>query len=171
MLCDLGNRPIHLFVVNPTWGRRARHVRLSRCQDGAREILSTRECSCAKEEQAFSAFNETLRIQQVATAGLGCSPRGFTLQRGVDNWDRPLYVGSRRRVERVGENSKLPIRSRLSDPHEEANSTSNPDRKKPPDFASLSVDGQLPNCRQDIAIIVKADIFPQKLQTYEKTLV
>ena len=37
MLCDLGKRPIHLFVINPAWGRRARHVRLSRCQDGARE--------------------------------------------------------------------------------------------------------------------------------------
>src|SRR6267378_3200674 len=78
MLCDLGNRTIHLFVVNPTWGRRARHVRLSRCQDGAREILSNRECSCANEEQAFSALIETLRIQQFATAGSGCSPRGFT---------------------------------------------------------------------------------------------
>src|SRR5258707_10998900 len=105
VLCDLGNRPIHLFVVNPTWGRRARHVRLSCCQDGAREILSPRKCSCEKEKQAFSAFNETLRIQEVATAGLGCSPRGFTAQRGVDNWDRTLYVGSRRRS-----SSELPVR-------------------------------------------------------------
>jgi hypothetical protein len=38
MLVDLGTKPIHLFVVNPAWGRRARHVRLSRCRDGAREI-------------------------------------------------------------------------------------------------------------------------------------
>jgi hypothetical protein len=27
-----------LPVINPAWGRRARHVRLSRCRDGAREI-------------------------------------------------------------------------------------------------------------------------------------
>jgi hypothetical protein len=47
-LCDLGKRPIHLFVINPAWGRRARHVRLSRCQDGAREISRACECSCAK---------------------------------------------------------------------------------------------------------------------------
>ena len=38
MLLDLGTKPIHLFVINPAWGRRARHVRLSRCRDGAREI-------------------------------------------------------------------------------------------------------------------------------------
>ena len=37
MLRHLGTRPIHLFFINPAWGRRARHVRLSRCQDGARE--------------------------------------------------------------------------------------------------------------------------------------
>ena len=38
MLRDLGTRPIHLFFINPAWGRRARHVRVSRCRDGAREI-------------------------------------------------------------------------------------------------------------------------------------
>src|SRR6266436_219044 len=37
LLCHLGTTPIHLFFINPAWGRRARHVRLSRCQDGARE--------------------------------------------------------------------------------------------------------------------------------------
>jgi len=38
MLRHLGKKPIHLLFLNPAWGRRARHVRLSRCQDGAREI-------------------------------------------------------------------------------------------------------------------------------------
>src|ERR1700738_1850316 len=47
MLRHLGTRPIHLFVINAAWGRRARHVRLSRCQDGAREISSACECSCS----------------------------------------------------------------------------------------------------------------------------
>jgi hypothetical protein len=42
MLRHLGTRPIHLLFINPAWGWRARHVRLSRCQDGARE---TQRCS------------------------------------------------------------------------------------------------------------------------------
>ena len=37
MLRHLGKKPIHLLVINSAWGRRARNVRLSRCQDGARE--------------------------------------------------------------------------------------------------------------------------------------
>src|SRR5713226_4818194 len=40
MLRHLGKKPIHLLVINSAWGRRARHVRLSRCQDGARERRS-----------------------------------------------------------------------------------------------------------------------------------
>src|SRR4029077_18761961 len=37
MLRHLGKKPIHLLVINSAWRRRARDVRLSRCQDGARE--------------------------------------------------------------------------------------------------------------------------------------
>src|SRR5258707_600786 len=47
MLRDLSKRPIHLFVINSAGGRRARHVRLSRCQDGARPIILDREVSLA----------------------------------------------------------------------------------------------------------------------------
>ncbi len=47
MLRDLSKRPLHLLVINPARGRRARHVRLPRCQDGAREIILERELSLA----------------------------------------------------------------------------------------------------------------------------
>src|SRR5260370_10485401 len=46
-LRDLGKKPIHLFVINPAWGRRARHVRLSRGEDGARPSILDREVRLA----------------------------------------------------------------------------------------------------------------------------
>ena len=38
-LCNVGKRPLYLFLVNPTRGRCARHVRLSRCEGRAHALL------------------------------------------------------------------------------------------------------------------------------------
>ncbi len=61
MLRDLGRGPIHLFVINSARGRRARHVRLSRSQYGAREIILERESSLAAPlETAVEGTKETI---------------------------------------------------------------------------------------------------------------
>ena len=68
-LRNLGKRPVHLFVINPAWGRRARDVRLSRCQGGACEIIPERELSWPARLQLSAGTGvQRLRRPELAIA-------------------------------------------------------------------------------------------------------